>query len=204
MSASFGHRSHFGSRYTSGCCALAGLFIFRSQRRCDTMHHSGATDTLAERLRRRPAKPTGSPRVGSNPTGLDLFAYPTQHIAVNLFAYPALALPNSFARPNADKSNKVLVAACSRPRAGNCIKGCRLRARGASGAEERGRKARTLQTLGEAKEVAKWQRSIGGAKRRKGGARDCPNKSASPARIFPRGSRDLLPQVHKSRGSKCS
>ena len=26
-------------------------------------------DTLAERLRRRPAKPMGSPRVGSNPTG---------------------------------------------------------------------------------------------------------------------------------------
>ena len=31
-----------------------------------------AEDTLAERLRRRPAKPTGSPRVGSNPTGVDL------------------------------------------------------------------------------------------------------------------------------------
>ena len=31
-----------------------------------------AEDTLAERLRRRPAKPMGSPRVGSNPTGVDL------------------------------------------------------------------------------------------------------------------------------------
>ena len=29
-------------------------------------------DTLAERLRRRPAKPMGSPRVGSNPTGVEL------------------------------------------------------------------------------------------------------------------------------------
>ena len=29
-------------------------------------------DTLAERLRRRPAKPMGSPGVGSNPTGVDL------------------------------------------------------------------------------------------------------------------------------------
>ena len=29
-------------------------------------------DTLAERLRRRPAKPMGSPRVGSNPTGVGL------------------------------------------------------------------------------------------------------------------------------------
>ena len=31
-----------------------------------------AKDTLAERLRRRPAKPMGSPRVGSNPTGVVL------------------------------------------------------------------------------------------------------------------------------------
>ena len=46
------------------------FFIFRSQRTFDTMHHSGATDTLAERLRRRPAKPMGSPRVGSHPTGV--------------------------------------------------------------------------------------------------------------------------------------
>ena len=29
-------------------------------------------DTLAEWLRRRPAKPMGSPRVGSNPTGVDV------------------------------------------------------------------------------------------------------------------------------------
>ena len=29
-----------------------------------------ADDTLAERLRRRPAEPMGSPRVGSNPTGV--------------------------------------------------------------------------------------------------------------------------------------
>ena len=29
-------------------------------------------DTLAEWLRRRPAKPIGSPCVGSNPTGVDL------------------------------------------------------------------------------------------------------------------------------------
>merc|ERR1739836_320145 len=32
----------------------------------------GAKDTLAERLRRRPAKPMGSPCVGSNPTGVVL------------------------------------------------------------------------------------------------------------------------------------
>ena len=35
----------------------------------------GTKDTLAERLRRRPAKPMGSPRVGSNPTGVDLLQY---------------------------------------------------------------------------------------------------------------------------------
>ena len=37
-------------------------------------------DTLAERLRRRPAKPMGSPRVGSNPTGvvlIDVGAFPS-------------------------------------------------------------------------------------------------------------------------------
>ena len=34
-----------------------------------------ADDTLAEWLRRRPAKPMGSPRVGSNPTGV-VFAAP--------------------------------------------------------------------------------------------------------------------------------
>ena len=32
-----------------------------------------ADDPLAERLRRRPAKPIGSPRVGSNPTGVVFF-----------------------------------------------------------------------------------------------------------------------------------
>ena len=35
-------------------------------------NYSFTTDTLAERLRRRPAKPMGSPRVGSNPTGVVL------------------------------------------------------------------------------------------------------------------------------------
>ena len=32
-----------------------------------------AVDTLAEWLRRRPAKPMGSPCVGSNPTGVDIY-----------------------------------------------------------------------------------------------------------------------------------
>ena len=32
-------------------------------------------DTLAEWLRRRPAKPVGSARVGSNPTGVDLLLF---------------------------------------------------------------------------------------------------------------------------------
>ena len=36
-------------------------------------------DTLAERLRRRPAKPMGSPRVGSNPTGVACPGGPAQH-----------------------------------------------------------------------------------------------------------------------------
>ena len=32
-----------------------------------------SSDREAERLRRRPAKPMGSPRMGSNPTGVDAF-----------------------------------------------------------------------------------------------------------------------------------
>ena len=36
-------------------------------------------DTLAEQLRRRPAKPMGSPRVGSNPTGVACPGGPAQH-----------------------------------------------------------------------------------------------------------------------------
>ena len=40
-----------------------------------TYHAASATnDTLAEWLRRRPAKPMGFPRVGSNPTGVDCLA----------------------------------------------------------------------------------------------------------------------------------
>ncbi len=39
-------------------------------RRCQDM------DTLAEWLRRRPAKPMGTPRVGSNPTGVAFVAAP--------------------------------------------------------------------------------------------------------------------------------
>ena len=39
---------------------------------CARLILPAAKDTLAERLRRRPAKPMGSPRVGSNPTGVDL------------------------------------------------------------------------------------------------------------------------------------
>ena len=34
------------------------------------LHIAFGKDTLAEWLRRRPAKPMGSPRVGSNPTGV--------------------------------------------------------------------------------------------------------------------------------------
>ena len=44
-------------------CPKTGL------RRLGTQHNKHR-DTLAERLRRRPAKPMGSPRVGSNPTGV--------------------------------------------------------------------------------------------------------------------------------------
>ena len=43
------------------------------------------SDTLAEWLRRRPAKPMGSPRVGSNPTGVDLWQ--CRHVHVQPVTY---------------------------------------------------------------------------------------------------------------------
>ena len=39
-------------------------------------------DTLAEWLRRRPAKPMGSPRVGSNPTGVGLHVRACRYLCV--------------------------------------------------------------------------------------------------------------------------
>ena len=50
-----------------------------------------ATDTLAERLRRRPAKPMGSPRVGSNLTGvvcLWSFFIGTQSLKIQVYIAP--------------------------------------------------------------------------------------------------------------------
>ena len=44
-----------------------------------------AEDTLAERLRLRPAKPMGSPRVGSNPTGVDCCAFCSHPPCVSQF-----------------------------------------------------------------------------------------------------------------------
>ena len=44
------------------------VFLFLQQ--VMPMRWKRTWDTLAERLRRRPAKPMGSARVGSNPTGV--------------------------------------------------------------------------------------------------------------------------------------
>ena len=60
-----------------GTCSSVRVFRYLRQ---DSWQHGDRTiediqiirDTLAERLRRRPAKPMGSPRVGSNPTGVVL------------------------------------------------------------------------------------------------------------------------------------
>ena len=48
--------------------------------------NSRTDDTLAERSRRRPAKPMGSPRVGSNPTGVayeNMIARPPMPVCVS-------------------------------------------------------------------------------------------------------------------------
>ena len=44
---------------------------------------AGITDTLAEWLRRRPAKPMGSPRAGSNPTGVAGVAAPAPRVTAD-------------------------------------------------------------------------------------------------------------------------
>ena len=49
---------------------LACLLTAQSCLRIRGLVRNVFKDTLAERLRRRPAKPMGSPRVGSNPTGV--------------------------------------------------------------------------------------------------------------------------------------
>ena len=43
-----GHRSHFGSRYTSGCCVSAGLLIFMSLR-CRTHRSTSPQSQLRKR-----------------------------------------------------------------------------------------------------------------------------------------------------------
>ena len=58
----------FGADLCAGRCAMNATYplpiaIYKFVIPAD------AQDTLAEQLRRRPAKPIGSPRVGSNPTG---------------------------------------------------------------------------------------------------------------------------------------
>ena len=56
----------------SGAC-VAGVCAFVCALVCvPWLRVLRVNDTLAEWLRRRPAKPMGSPRVGSNPTGVGL------------------------------------------------------------------------------------------------------------------------------------
>ena len=49
-------------------------------------------DTLAEWLRRRPAKPMGSPRVGSNPTGVAGVAAPAPRVTAGHRQFHKLSL----------------------------------------------------------------------------------------------------------------
>ena len=67
-----------GASYGGWLClnALLRHQIVWATHPCDILGWLWPEDTLAERLRRRPAKPMGSPRVGSNPTGV-AFPSPT-------------------------------------------------------------------------------------------------------------------------------
>ena len=58
----------------------ANISVLACNGPCQFLH---AQDTLAERLRRRPAKPMGSPRVGSNPTGVGSHAAPAHGWLIN-------------------------------------------------------------------------------------------------------------------------
>ena len=51
-------------------CCDAHRVLLSDRKFSHRMYFILPEDTLAERLRRRPAKPMGSPRVGSNPTGV--------------------------------------------------------------------------------------------------------------------------------------
>ena len=53
-------------------CCLSGTVLCLCEHGANRsdVPRNAAMDTLAEWLRRRPAKPMGSPRVGSNPTGV--------------------------------------------------------------------------------------------------------------------------------------
>ena len=69
-------------------------------------------DTLAEWLRRRPAKPMGSPRVGSNPTGVDVESHAAhaRHVNSTVVASRArhTSLPNALAHRQ-DKTSSAIV-----------------------------------------------------------------------------------------------
>lgn len=89
-----------------------------------------ADDTLAERLRRRPAKPMGSPRVGSNPTGVVLIPRQAQ---VRVTCAPGFSctrwrntLPGRLELPTlrltASRSNQLSYGSSCRPRMGDVKK----------------------------------------------------------------------------------
>ena len=75
-------------------------------------HHSAweACDTLAERLRRRPAKPMGSPRVGSNPTGVALQRSPLLTIVSTA---RTMVTGRRRALPSAELTQWLMTASCS-------------------------------------------------------------------------------------------
>ncbi len=72
-----GHSEATGRVSYLGCMAHPAISVTGKGARTECRIHNAigiacrfASDTLAEWLRRRPAKPMGSPRVGSNPTGV--------------------------------------------------------------------------------------------------------------------------------------
>ena len=92
------------------CCAY-GLGLGSAISKGTDFLGGAAADTLAEWLRRRPAKPMGSPRAGSNPTGVVLVQ---TKLSRDLFALGLLRGRRMSPRPRARRVGQHSVFVCGR------------------------------------------------------------------------------------------
>ena len=101
------------------CCA-DGLALGSAISKGTDFLGGAATDTLAEWLRRRPAKPMGSPRVGSNPTGVVLAQ---TKLSRDLFARSLQRGRRMSPRHRARRVGQHSVSLCGRGGGSGCVRG---------------------------------------------------------------------------------